>query len=202
MRKQLTIEEKLEQKLYCFGGGGGGNSGGGGGGNDSGRTENTYNFNQQSKASAKEGMNYEKVLDNGVVVQDYSTPFGGMANAQVNAQAPAPTQTSGAFGQFGSGLYDNLSVTAPAPTPDINSLSAQERSLMDALNAPQSAPTNPAQALGQALQAGQFGNGQIGLGGGFSAGRVPGGFGIQYTTAFAKGGAVQDQGIASLMKRR
>ena len=29
MRKQLTMEEKIEQKMYCFGGGGGGGGGGG-----------------------------------------------------------------------------------------------------------------------------------------------------------------------------
>jgi len=96
MRKQLTFEEKLEQKLYCFGGGGGGGGGGDGAARDKGQAGpaagdpgrspssqggNTYNFNQVSKADQARGMNYEKVLDNGVVVQDFSTPFGGMARA-------------------------------------------------------------------------------------------------------------------------
>jgi len=141
-------------------------------------------------------MNYEKVLDNGVVVQDFSTPFGGMANAQPQTAS----QPSGAFGQLNTGLYDNLAVNMPnVPTgqtvsrPDLGAVAGA----LDNINA-----VTPQQAMQQALAPGQFGDGRVGLGGGFSAGKVPGGFGIQFDTMFAKGGVVENQGIASLMKRR
>lgn len=213
MRKQRTIQEKIEQQIYCFGGGGGG----GGGTTDSAydpgnqqvgqgsrtsqpgpntRTDsrgNTVNFNT-TPATVTSTPNYTKTLPNGVQVVDFSTPFQGQVNLS-NRGTPEVTDLSTSVNR---GLYDNLAVNVPnVNVPNINDLTAQERSLMDAINTPMGNPTTPQEAMQQALGFGQFGDGRMGLGSGFSVGKVPGGFGIGFNRAFAKGGAVT-AGIGSL----
>jgi hypothetical protein len=216
-----------ETSMYCFGGGGGGGGGGGSNTDDAysnqqtgqgSRTTqpgentridsrgNTVNYNTKP-AEVQSTPNYTKVLPNGVVVTDFSRPFAGQVNlssrgtpevvdlsTQRSAFSQAPVTTPTPMG----GLYDNLAVTMPSSrVPDVNALSPQERSLMDAINTPMGSAVTPEQAMQQALGAGQFGDGRMGLGGGFSMGNVPGGFGLQYDTRFAKGGPVT-AGIGSL----
>jgi len=151
------------------------------------------------------------VLPNGIVVEDYSRPFAGQVNLSARGTpevvdlstqraefTAAPVTTATPMG----GLYDNLAVTMPSVgVPNVDELSPQERSLMDAINTPMGNAVTPEQAMGQALSAGQFGDGRMGLGGGFSIGNVPGGFGFQFDRAFAQGGAVTNPvnaGIGSL----
>ena len=210
-----------ETSMYCFGGGGGG---GGGSNTDNAysnqqtgqgskatqpgpntRTDsrgNTVNFNT-TPATVQSTPNYTKVLPNGVVVTDFSRDFGGQVNlsnrgtpevtdlsTQRSAFSQAPVTTPTPMG----GLYDNLAVTMPTmgqtvSRPDLGAVS----NVMDAINA-----VTPQQAMQQALEAGQFGNGQLGLGGGFSVGKTPfGGLGVTFSKNFAKGGPVT-AGIGSL----
>ena len=208
-----------ETSMYCFGGGGGG---GGGGTTDSAfdlgnqqmgqgartsqpgpntRTDsrgNTVNFNTGITKEATVGLpNYTKTLPNGVVVTDFSRDFGGQVNLS-NRGTPEVTDLSTQRSTMttptvNQGLYDNLAVTMPTmgqtvARPDLGAVST----VMDAINA-----VTPEQAMQQALGAGQFGDGRMGLGGGFSMGKVPGGFGFQFDTRFAKGGPVT-AGIGSL----
>lgn len=209
-----------ETSMYCFGGGGGG---GGGSNTDNAYSNqqtgqgsrttqpgentridsrgNTVNYNTKP-AEVQSTPNYTKTLPNGVVVTDFSRDFGGQINlsnrgtpevvdlsTQQSAFTPAPVTTPTPMG----GLYDNLAVTMPTigqtvSRPDLGAVS----NVMDAINA-----VTPEQAMQQALGAGQFGDGRVGLGGGFSFGKVPGGVGFQFNRAFAKGGPVT-AGIGSL----
>ena len=207
-----------ETSMYCFGGGGGG--GGGGSNTDNAysnqqtgqgsqvtqpgpntRTDsrgNTVNFNT-TPATVQSTPNYTKTLPNGVVVTDFSRDFGGQVNLS-NRGTPEVTDLSTqrqglTTPTMQQGLYDNLAVTMPSLStgttvsrPDLGAVS----NVMDAINA-----VTPQEAMQQALEAGQFGNGRMGLGSGFSMGKVPGGFGFQFDTRFAKGGPVT-AGIGSL----
>jgi len=202
-----------ETSMYCFGGGGGG--GGGGSNTDDAYSNqqtgqgsrttqpgentridsrgNTVNFNT-APATVTSTPNYTKTLPNGVVVEDFSRPFAGQVNLS-NRGTPEVTDLST---NLNRSLYDNLAINMPnVSVPDVNALSPQERSLMDAINTPLGNPTTPQEAMQQALGAGQFGGGRMGLGGGFSVGSVPGGFGFQFDRAFAQGGPVT-AGIGSL----
>ena len=211
-----------ETSMYCFGGGGGG--GGGGSNTDNAysnqqtgqgsqttqpgpntRTDsrgNTVNFNT-TPATVTSTPNYTKTLPNGVVVTDFSRDFGGQVNLS-NRGTPEVTDLSTQRQSLTNptvqqGLYDNLAVNMPGLStgqtisrPDLGAVS----NVMDAINA-----VTPEQAMQQALGAGQFGDGRMGLGSGFSVGKVPGGFGLQFDTMFAKGGAVTNPvnaGIGSL----
>lgn len=210
MRKQRTIQERLEQQIFCFSGdpeGKGNNTGGQKvtdqpGSNTRKDSEGrTVNFNV-GPATVGQKTAPDRVLPNGIVVEDYSTPFQGQINLS-NRGTPEVTDLStqrSAFSQapvttptpMGS-LYDNLAVTMPTigqtvSRPDLGAVS----NVMDAIKA-----VTPEQAMQQALGAGQFGDGRVGLGGGFSVGKVPGGFGLQFDTRFAKGGPVT-AGIGSL----
>jgi len=196
MRSQRIIQERLEQKVFCFGGDGGDGDGAGGGKDDptrqagpNTRTDslgNTVNFNV-GPATVDNTPNFTRTLPNGVVVTDFSRPFQGQVNLSGQA-TPAPPQND---------MYSNLAVTMPArtnistPRSDLGAVATG----LSSLNAP--APVTPGQAVDQALGRGQFGGGRLGLGGGFSVGAVPGGYGVQFDTRFAEGGAVTS-GIASL----
>lgn len=211
MRKQRTIQERLEQQVFCFGGDPGTGSttddaysnqqvGQGSRINQAGQNTridsrgNTVNFNT-GPAPVAQKTAPDRVLPNGIVVEDYSRPFAGQVNLS-NTGTPPVTDMSNPT--VTSGLYDNLAINMPSVSvPDVNSLSPQERSLMDALNTPMGNAVTPEQAMGQALRAGQFGDGRMSLGSGFSMGKVPGGFGFQFDTRFAKGGPVT-AGIGSL----
>jgi len=211
MRSQRTIEEKIEQQIFCFGGDPGNGGGGGGLGGSGAQVDkvlgidrktsrpgdntridsrgNTVNFNTKP-AEVQSTPNYTKTLPSGVVVEDYSRPFAGQVNLS-NRGTPEVTN---------QGLYDNLAVNVPTVTtgqtvsrPDLGAVS----NVMDTINT----PTTPQEAMRQALGAGQFGGGRMGLGGGLSIGKVPGGFGFQFDRAFAQGGAVTNPvnaGIGSL----
>ena len=198
-----------ETSMYCFGGGGGGGGLGGGSNTDNAYSNrqtrqpgentridsrgNTVNFNT-APATVTSTPNYTKTLPNGVVVEDFSRPFAGQVNLS-NRGTPEVTDLST---NLNRSLYDNLAINMPnVSVPDVNALSPQERSLMDAINTPLGNPTTPQEAMQQALGAGQFGGGRMGLGGGFSIGNVPGGFGFQFDRAFAQGGPVT-AGIGSL----
>jgi hypothetical protein len=190
MRSQRTIQERLEQKVFCFGGDGGDGDGAGSGKDDptrqpgpNTRTDslgNTVNFNV-GPATVDNTPNFTRTLPNGVVVEDYSRPFQGQQNLSSFGSA-APPQNN---------MYDNLAVNMGTPRPDLGAVATG----LSSLNAP--APVTPGQAVDQALGRGQFGGGRLGLGGGFSVGAVPGGYGVQFDTRFAEGGAVTS-GIASL----
>lgn len=118
MRSQRTIQERLEQQVFCFGGDGGG----GGGGSRSSNTDdaysnqqtgqgsrttqpgentrvdsrgNTVNFNT-GPATVDNTPNYTKTLPNGVVVTDFSRDFGG----QVNLSNQASPLGGGMFGNI------------------------------------------------------------------------------------------------------
>ena len=215
-----------ETSMYCFGGGGGGGGGGSNTDNaysnqqtgqgsrttqpgDNTRVDsrgNTVNFNT-TPATVTSTPNYTKTLPNGVVVTDFSRDFAGQVNLS-NRGTPEVTDLSTQRSAFASapvspttpmgGLYDNLAINMPnVSVPDVNALSPQERSLMNAINTPMGNAVTPEQAMGQALSSGQFGDGRVGLGSGFSMGKVPGGFGFQFDRAFAQGGAVTS-GIGSL----
>jgi L-aminopeptidase/D-esterase-like protein len=97
------------------------------------------------------------------------------------------------------GLYDSLAVDVPnVNVPNINDLTERERALiLGAINTPMGNPTTPQEAMQQALGFGEIGGGRMGLGRGFSVGKVPGGYGIQFDKMFAQGGAVTS-GIGSL----
>ena len=202
-----------ETSMYCFGGGGGNdnstsdsaysNQQVGQGSKTSQPGENTridsrgntVNFNT-TPATVTSTPNYTKTLPNGVQVVDFSRPFQGQVNLS-NRGTPEVTDLSTPTTPMG-GLYDNLAINMPnVNVPDVNDLTPQERSLMDAINTPMGNPTTPQEAMQQALGAGQFGGGRMGLGGGFSVGNVPGGFGFQFDRAFAQGGPVT-AGIGSL----
>ena len=102
MRSQRTIEEKIEQQIYCFGGDGGGGSGGGSATrkavkdviNKQGQNTridsrgNTVNFNT-GPATVGQKTAPDRVLPNGIVVEDYSRPFQGQVNLSGQAM-PAP----------------------------------------------------------------------------------------------------------------
>lgn len=227
MRSQRTIQERLEQQVFCFGGdpGRGGSTtddaysnqqvGQGSRTNQVGQNTridsrgNTVNFNT-GPAPVAQKTAPDRVLPNGIIVEDYSRPFAGQVNLSARGTpevvdlstqraefTPAPVTTATPTG----GLYDSLAVTMPSVgVPNVNELSPQERSLMDAINMPMGNAVTPEQAMGQALSAGQLGDGRVGLGGGFSMGKVPGGFGLQFDTRFAEGGPVTG-GIASLMRK-
>lgn len=214
-----------ETSMYCFGGGGGG--GGGGSNTDNAYSNqqtgqgsrttqpgentridsrgNTVNFNTKP-AEVQSTPNYTKVLPNGVVVTDFSRPFAGQVNlssrgtpevvdlsTQRSAFSQAPVTTPTPMGAAVPSLSPEL-MTSNLPSmggvarPDLGAVS----NVMDAINA-----VTPEQAMQQALGAGQFGDGRMGLGGGFSFGKVPGGIGFQFNKAFAKGGPVT-AGIGSL----
>ena len=211
-KKQIGFDP--ETSMYCFGGGGGNNStsdsaysnqqvGQGSKTSQPGpntRTDsrgNTVNFNT-TPATVTSTPNYTKTLPNGVVVEDFSRPFAGQVNLS-NRGTPEVTDLST---NLNRGLYDNLAVNLPnVNVPNVDDLTPQERNLMDAINTPMGNPTTPQEAMQQALGAGQFGGGRMGLGGGFSIGNVPGGFGFQFDRAFAQGGAVPNPvnaGIGSL----
>jgi|DEB0MinimDraft_6_1074348.scaffolds.fasta_scaffold03455_3 hypothetical protein len=221
-KKQIGFDP--ETSMYCFGGGGGGNNstsdsaysnqqtGQGSRTTQPGpntRTDsrgNTVNFNT-TPATVTSTPNYTKTLPNGVVVEDFSRPFAGQVNLS-NRGTPEVTDLSTQRSAFASapvtpttpmgGLYDNLAINMPNVTvPNVDDLTPQERRLMDSINTPMGNPTTPQEAMEQALGAGQFGDGRVGLGGGFSMGKVPGGFGFQFDRAFAQGGPVT-AGIGSL----
>jgi hypothetical protein len=208
-KKQIGFDP--ETSMYCFGGGGGGNNStsdsaysnqqtGQGSrttqpGDNTRRDSrgNSVNFNT-TPATVTSTPNYTKTLPNGVVVEDFSRPFAGQVNLS-NRGTPEVTDLST---NLNRSLYDNLAVNLPnVNVPNVNDLTPQERSLMDAINTPMGNPTTPQEAMQQALGAGQFGDGRMGLGGGFSMGKVPGGFGFQFDRAFAQGGPVT-AGIGSL----
>lgn len=191
MRKQRTIQERLEQQVFCFGGDAEGSSDSNTGGGDTSkpgpntRTDsrgNTVNFNV-GPAPVDNTPNFTRTLPNGIVVEDYSRPFGGQVNLS-NSAAPAPPQGD---------MYDNLAVNLPT-TP---SVSRPDLGAMATGLAGINAPTTPEQAMQQALSAGQFSNGRMELGGGFYAGKTPSGFGLGFETRFAEGGPVTS-GIGSL----
>jgi hypothetical protein len=206
MRKQRTIQEKIEQQMYCFGGGGGDGDGDVGGRTRSSDPNtridsrgNTVNFNTGS-ATGTSTPNYTRSLPNGVEVVDLSRPFQGQENLSnrgrpevVDLSTQRQSLTTPTVQQ---GLYDNLAVNLPGLStgqtvsrPDLGAVS----NAMDALNN----PTTPQEAMQQALGFGEFGGGRMGLGRGFSVGNVPGGYGIQFDKMFAQGGAVTS-GIGSL----
>tara|TARA_R100001440_G_scaffold2928_1_gene7798 strand:+ start:12307 stop:12957 length:651 start_codon:yes stop_codon:yes gene_type:complete len=166
---------------------------------------NRVNFNT-GPAEVQRIPNYTKILPNGIVVEDYSRPFQGQVNlssrgtpevVDLSTQREPFTPASVTTPTVSGGLYDALAVDVMPDVniPDVNDLSARERSLMNAINMNQA--VTPEQARDQALGVGQFGDGRIGIGGGFSVGKVPGGFGIQFDKTYAKGGSVTS-GIGSL----
>jgi len=205
-KKQIGFDP--ETSMYCFGGGGGNNStsdsaysnqqvGQGSKTSQPGKNTridsrgNTVNFNT-APATVTSTPNYTKTLPNGVVVEDFSRPFAGQVNLS-NRGTPEVTDLST---NLNRGLYDNLAVNIPTVTtgrtvsrPELGAVS----NVMDTINR----PTTPQEAMQQALGAGQFGDGRMGLGGGFSIGKVPGGFGFRFDRAFAQGGPVT-AGIGSL----
>ena len=152
------------------------------------RGNNTVNFNT-GPATIGQKTAPDRVLPSGIVVEDYSRPFQGQVNLSSRG---TPEVVDLSTPTVSGGLYDALAVDV---MPDVNDLSARERALMDAINMSQA--VTPEQARDQALGVGQFGDGRIGIGGGFSVGKVPGGFGIQFDKTYAKGGSVTS-GIGSL----
>lgn len=210
-----------ETSIYCFGGGGGG--GGGSTSPDPTREVgqntrvdsrgNRVNFNTRSTVQAPEGPNYTKTLPNGVEVVDFSTPFQGQVNLSNQAMPSAQPTVGGMFGNMpdpaATGVK-NPSVLSPvtgttpfnpdnfvgqAPLGMDTSLGAFGQQVNEFQQA--NIPTTPAQALQNALS-----TGRVQLGGGFYAGRTPSGFGLGVERVFAKGGAVESQGIASLMRKK
>lgn len=174
MRSQRTIQERLEQKVFCFGGDA---EGGNGGGGDSTRqpgadtridsSGNRVNFNV-GPATVDNTPNFTRTLPNGVVVEDYSRPFQGQQNLS-------------SFGSSSLSAPVGPAPTAPAPTNNIM------RGLSN-INVPVSAQD----AIREAMQ-----TGRVNLGGGFYAGNTPTGFGLGFERRFAEGGAVTS-GIGSL----
>lgn len=207
MRKFKTLIEKMEEKIYCFGGGGGG--GGGSASPDPTREVgqntrvdsrgNRVNFNTRSTVQTAETPTFTKTLPNGVEVVDFSTPFQGQVNLS-NQSSLGQGSLTGSRDMYDALTTNLAGRSVPTMNMGMQNLSGISASPMDMFNT--GAPVSPADAMNQALSAGQIGDGRIGLGGGFSAGRVPGGFGFQFDTAFAKGGAVESQGIASLMRKK
>ena len=191
MRSQRTIQERLEQKVFCFGGDGGDGDGAGGGdgaARDKGRSGPSAGDPMNAPTNFGGGLatvvnkpNFTRTLPNGVVVTDFSTPFQGQQNLSSFGSA-APPQND---------IYSNLAVNMSTPRPDLGAVATG----LSSLNAP--APVTPGQAVDQALGRGQFGGGRLGLGGGFSVGAVPGGYGVQFDSRFAEGGVVTS-GIGSL----
>lgn len=173
MRKQRTIQERLEQQIFCFGGDAEGGNGGGGGNNDDStrqpgpntRTDslgNTVNFNV-GPAPIDNTPNFTRTLPNGVVVEDYSRPFQGQQN----------------LSNFGFSSSSNPTELAP------------ENNLMRNLSNI-NMPVSARDVIQEAMQ-----TGRLNLGGGFYAGDTPTGFGLGFERRFAEGGAVTS-GIASL----
>ncbi len=165
----------------------------------------TVNFNT-GPAPVVNTPNYVRTLPNGVQVVDFSRKFQGQVNlsprgtpevVDLSTQRASFTPASVTNPTVSGGLYDALAVDVMPDVniPDVNDLSARERSLMNAINMNQA--VTPEQARDQVLGLGKFGDGRIGIGGGFSLGKVPGGFGIQFDKAYAKGGPVTS-GIGSL----
>jgi len=127
MRNQRTIQERLEQQVFCFGGDGGGGGGGGSASPDptrqAGRNTrvdsrgNTVNFNTgpatTGMGTQEQRANYTKTLPNGVQVVDFSQDFGG----QVNLSNQASPLGGGMFG-LGRGMFGNMpDPGASMPTP-------------------------------------------------------------------------------------
>jgi hypothetical protein len=165
-----------ETSMYCFGGGGGGGS--------------TQKEPEKTGGTAPVATpNYTRTLPNGVVVEDYSRPY----NQMPSAPSPAPSQTAR------QGFYEELATNLPdmGVVPQRQQTRVGEiisASPMDMFN---NAPVTAGQAFNEALAPGQISGGRIGVGEGFSVGKVPGGYGIQYDRTFAQGGPVT-AGIGSL----
>lgn len=186
MRNQLTIQERLEQKVFCFGGDAEGDNGAGGG-DDPTRTpgENTridsrgnrVNFNV-GPATVDNTPNFTRTLPNGVVVEDFSRPFQGQVNLSGQATPASTGTTRSDLGAVATGLN---SLNTPAPSNNIFSN-------LSNINMPVTAQG----AIQEALE-----TGRLNLGGGFYAGQTPTGFGLGFERRFAEGGAVTS-GIASL----
>ena len=166
---------------------------------------NTVNFNT-GPATIGQKTAPDRVLSSGIVVEDYSRPFQGQVNlssrgtpevVDLSTQREPFTPASVTTPTVSGGIYDALAVDVmpDVNVPNVDELSPSSRALMDAINMNQ--VVTPEQAREQALGVGQFGDGRLGIGGGFSVGKVPGGFGIQFDKIFAKGGPVTS-GIGSL----
>jgi len=181
-----------ETSLYCFGGGGG--DGGGGSAEKKTVEPKDKNFNITPMPTIDAPIatpNYTRTLPNGIVVEDYSRPY----NQPPTAPSPTPSPTER------QGFYDDLAVDLPnmgvvPQRPQTRTGEIISASPVDMLN---NAPVTPGQTLNQAqaLAPGQISGGRIGVGEGFSVGKVPGGYGVQYDMRFAQGGPVT-AGIGSL----
>jgi hypothetical protein len=199
-KKQIGFDP--ETSMHCFGGGGGG---GGGGGSTQKEPEKTggknYNITQMPSINGNALVatpNYTRTLPNGIVVEDYSRPYNEMSSTPAPTPAPSRSEISNLPSNYQGipnqpAFYDELAVGAPqrqqTRVGEIISSSP-----MDMFN---NAPVTAGQAFNEALAPGQISGGRIGVGGGVSVGRVPGGYGIQYDRRFAQGGPVT-AGIGSL----
>jgi hypothetical protein len=207
MRKQRTIQERLEQQVFCFGGDAEkDNTTDDAYANQQVRTPgsntridsrgNRVNFNV-GPATLDNTPNYTKTLPNGVEVSDFSRPFEGQLNLS----------SRGMFQPQSTSTVKNPEVMAPVTgTTPLNpdnfvgqaplGMDTRYGAFNQQLNELQqnNTPTTPAQALQDALSAGR-----VELGGGFYAGKTPSGLGLGFETTFAQGGPVT-AGIGSLLR--
>jgi hypothetical protein len=205
MRKQRTIQERLEQQVFCFSGdpeGKGDNTGGQKVTDQPGSNTridsrgNRVNFNV-GPATIGEKTAADRVLPNGIVVEDYSRPFAGQVNlsnqpSRFDSSMPDTIRNPEVLAPVtGTTSINPDNFVGQAPLGMNTNLGAFGQEISNFNEA-----ITPGQALREALQ-----TGRVDLGGGFYAGRTPtGAFGLGVERQFAEGGPVTG-GIASLIRK-